>query len=1291
MKPGELVQNRFEIVSRAGAGGMGVVYRALDRLTRTTVALKVVHDTGEHDGRFDREIRVLSQLSHPAVVRFVAHGVTPASEPFLAMEWLEGEDLAQRLTREGVDAVETTQLARRVADALRAAHAMGIFHRDLKPSNIFLPRGETTSAKLLDFGIAHVASATRAMTATGAMLGSVGYMAPEQVRGEKTIDARTDVYSLGCVMFECLAGRRAFEGDHPVSILVQALHDRPPLLATLRPDLPLALTELVDRMLSRKAAERPASADEVIAALDALGPLSPEQNAPPVLRSATTLSGGERRLVSVILVRAADPSDSAVAVKEVATIGTDARGSIAELRRVVVPLGGDVVALRHGVSLVLLRGLANARDEAARAAACALAIVNEVPGVRVAVATGAAEVTGRWAAGPVVDRAAALLDATRTGATSTAVRIDDVTEGLLDVRFRVEKTSGARILVGMEAVSGDVRTVLGKATPTVGRERELAFLESTCLEAVADSTARAVLVLGAPGVGKSRIRREIMGRLASRGEMRLLVSRCDALHVGSPLRAVADLLRAAAGVREDQPEGERHQTLSAYLASCVSPSSLADATEFLGELVRAPAPGEPSPRLRAARNDPRIMAEQTRLGLEGWIRALVTSQPLVLVLEDLHWADAASFTMLEGWLGVFADDPLVVIALARPEIRDTFPNGLRGASEVRLEGLTKKAAERLVRALLGVDVATDVVAKIVERAGGNAFYLEELVRHVAARLQEGGDPGELPETVIAMAQSRLDALEPEARRVLRVGSLFGETFWRRGVARLISDTSESSIGDWLEALVTREVLERGKNERFADEVEYVFRHALLRDAAYAMLVDEDREKGHRAAADWLISIGERDPRVLAEHYLRGRAPDRAAPQLLLAARAALAASDLDGAAALAERGLACEPTDANVKGALSLARAMPLSWRTEWTASMPLVKDALTLLPSGSAEWSEAAALEILRAASSGNPAGMFELMTRISSLAAPPAVTGPYAFIHFMLATAFVQLGQRAIAISLDDRLEAAASRIAEGVDPAFDGWRNIVKTVVADKARLDHLGVAVRCAERGLTSLTNAGDLLGQGVAGGWLARCISLAGDQVAAEKRARDTLHLIDRTRNEFTRKRAVGTLGSILVAKGAVDEAIAVLTPALEGGDTMSQLFIRVELSRAELMRGDAAAAKAKAEETALAAGLFFAPHQTASLAIQSSAERLLGKHAEALVSARKGLKLGDTSGMDALTASILRREELEAMVATGETAEHGEKLASARARIEAMALDLGELGGSFRAMDPNARVIAMSG
>src|SRR5262249_14650889 len=151
--------------------------------------------------RFAREASVLAELSHPGIVRYVAHGVTPAEELYLVMEWLEGEDLLSRLLRIGLTLKESVLLRTRVAPALAAAHAKNIVHRDLKPTNLFLVDGQIEKVKLLDFGIAQLDSVTR-MTRTGVLLGTPGYMAPEQARSSQGIDPRADVFSLGCVLFE---------------------------------------------------------------------------------------------------------------------------------------------------------------------------------------------------------------------------------------------------------------------------------------------------------------------------------------------------------------------------------------------------------------------------------------------------------------------------------------------------------------------------------------------------------------------------------------------------------------------------------------------------------------------------------------------------------------------------------------------------------------------------------------------------------------------------------------------------------------------------------------------------------------------------------------------------------------------------------------------------------------------------------------------------------------------------------------------------------------------------------
>jgi serine/threonine protein kinase len=207
LMPGEMLSGRFTIERLAGSGGMGAVYRALDRVSGAPVALKVMTSRGKHEERFAREAQVLAELNHPAIVRYVAHGETAQRQPYLAMEWLEGEDLSQRLARSRLSVSESLDVARRVAEALAAAHARGVVHRDVKPSNVLLVEALPARAKLIDFGIVRreltgMAPTALPMTRTGAIMGTVGYMSPEQAIGDKNLDARADVFALGCLLYE---------------------------------------------------------------------------------------------------------------------------------------------------------------------------------------------------------------------------------------------------------------------------------------------------------------------------------------------------------------------------------------------------------------------------------------------------------------------------------------------------------------------------------------------------------------------------------------------------------------------------------------------------------------------------------------------------------------------------------------------------------------------------------------------------------------------------------------------------------------------------------------------------------------------------------------------------------------------------------------------------------------------------------------------------------------------------------------------------------------------------------
>jgi len=278
---GQVIADRFSIDRLANAGGMGAVYRAVDRTTGGPVALKVLQGCSEQTAAlFAREAEVLARLCHPGIVGYVAHGRTDDGALWLSMEWLEGEDLEARLARAPLSVDETLDLGARAAEALGAAHAAGVVHRDVKPSNLILVGRDTAQTKVVDFGIARSRQATRPATRTGAVVGTPGYMAPEQTLGAPDLDETADVFALGCVLFECLTGRAAFEGEHVMVVLAKILVGETPRVRDARPDVPEALDALIARMMAKEPARRPrdgAAVAQEIAAIASrfLPPLPP--------------------------------------------------------------------------------------------------------------------------------------------------------------------------------------------------------------------------------------------------------------------------------------------------------------------------------------------------------------------------------------------------------------------------------------------------------------------------------------------------------------------------------------------------------------------------------------------------------------------------------------------------------------------------------------------------------------------------------------------------------------------------------------------------------------------------------------------------------------------------------------------------------------------------------------------------------------------------------------------------------------------------------------------------------
>ena len=302
----------YEILAQLGAGGMGEVYRALDHRLGREVAIKTLPESLGADPdrrtRFEREARALAALAHPSIATLHEIGEVEG-RPFLVMELVEGQTLGERLEAGSLPLIAVLTLATQLADGLAAAHARGVVHRDLKPSNLALT--SDGRLKILDFGLAKTGAgilasgpdlsrsptAAVALTSSGMLLGTAGYMSPEQVRGQP-VDGRADIWAFGCILYEMLAGNRAFRGSSPWEVLAAVMNDEPDW-SKLPPELPPAIAEILHRCLEKEPRRRLADLAEARLALG--GPASaatwvsvarPSRLRPVVSRRAALLGLG---------------------------------------------------------------------------------------------------------------------------------------------------------------------------------------------------------------------------------------------------------------------------------------------------------------------------------------------------------------------------------------------------------------------------------------------------------------------------------------------------------------------------------------------------------------------------------------------------------------------------------------------------------------------------------------------------------------------------------------------------------------------------------------------------------------------------------------------------------------------------------------------------------------------------------------------------------------------------------------------------------------------------------------
>ena len=1265
MTPGTIIEGRFELEREAGAGGMGVVYRAVDRLDATPLAVKILRaNEAQQIERFEREAAVLAELRHPGIVRYIANGATPTGERYLVMEWLEGEDLTTRLARKPLTISESLTVVQRAATALFAAHQRGVLHRDIKPSNIFLVNAEVERVKLLDFGIARLASDATRLTRSSMLLGTPGYMAPEQAQGSASHDQRVDVFALGCVLFECVSGRPAFEGTYPMAVLAKVILEDVPPLRRLRPEVPEALERLVIRMLAKDPAGRPGDTAEVAAQIGQLqtdfeslhgahletidsARFPGESNPPSAPLSFGALTLTEQRLVTMVLTSAPDLEDVA--------------GARSQHRIDLRQYGGQLTMLADGSMLVTIAGAGSVLDRVVRAAHCALALRVHYSGLAISVVTGRGVISERIVEDRLIDRGVAALRATPGG----NIQIDAPTATMLEARFIIEPENEMLILRGERSQHAAAPRRLGKAVPCVGRGREIAMLEAIQRACFEEPQASVALVTGPAGAGKSRLRYEFVQKLGQLDEpVEVLTGRADTHGESAPFGILSDAIRGAAGIQDGDAPEARRQKLTRRLSRHLGGSKLARTAAFLGEMTGTRFPDEADPALKAARENPQLMGDAMRATWEEWLSAECEAQPVVLVLEDMHWGDTATARLMDAPLRSLAEKPLLVLTLARPEIHARFP-GLwaeRPVQHLKLGALSRKASEQIVREALGRETSAEVVGKIVARADGNPFFLEELIRAVRA-----GRVDAFPESVLGVIEARLDAEGQEAKRVLRAASVFGERFTADGVAALLGGKVHRGEAEaWLSILEERELISRAGAPEGGDDNARVFRHALVQEAAYATLTEEDRALGHRLAGAWLEEHGSGEALAMAEHFRRGGDDRRAVPWYRRAAEQSLSADDLAAALEHSGRGIACGAAGEEL-GELRRVEAEAHAWRGELALAEERGLEAMALSPRGSTTWFRALTDAIIAA----GKLGAFERVeARVALARDTDAAPGALAAQIVCASECSIQLTFGGNYAAADSLLDAMARKVPELAATDARATAAFEQTRATRAFTAGDLGVSLAGFSGALAAFEQAGDQRNACIVRANVGFALTELGDFRGAEEALRRSYASGRRMGLDDLAAFALHNLGHVLAYAGEVEEARTLERQAAqvfqEQGHPRLAGLAQTYMAKIELLAGDSAAAE---REARLSVDILAAvpPLRAGAFAVLARALLAQGRAAEALAAAHEGHALLEQLGTIEEGEALVRLAYAEALLACGEEAAFAAAIGEAQRHLLARA------------------------
>ncbi len=886
----------YRFLEIIGEGASGLVCKAIQESTGQIVAIKTIKFTDKAElqksayqvARFERETSLYAQMNHPHIIKLLDKGYSKNKDPYAVFEYLSGETLKEWITRKkDVFEAEIGALMGEVLDAIAYAHKKGIIHRDLKPENIMInTTGSKSHAKILDFGIGlfsqdHNEYENNDTGLAQKMVGTPAYCAPEQLRGEPPT-IKSDLYAWGLIFIECLTGQKVMDGENISVILQQQLSTKNVPLPTSVIGHPLA--DILSRVVMKNPARRSGDASivyEEYSKIDLKSVLNKIVREQVVTRSEDQLTmvnplgwehhKSEKRQITVLCIKL-----SLILKKETTldleTFDTLQKDQLNLCRDIAMGYGGHIAGTLAD-NVMIYFGYPQLSDNDARMAGrTALEVLNEIEkrnallskeqGINLEIRMGinSGMILSKKNAlpeGQVPNTAFNLVYESKPG----EILVSQNTKKLLDPFLDFEPATNGFLLIGERQTESllflNPKSV---ARTIVGRDEELKTILDHWKNK--DTKNNGILVKGQAGIGKSKLIYEVKRQvLNAKGTVHHC--RCLPEYQNTALYPIFEMLKKHLDIQETTNDNDIVLKLEQALidAQCDVELSL----PILCSWFSIPISKYTTYPISHERRKKIILEILERLVLD-----IANKNKFVFIVEDLHWIDPTSESFLEQLLQQNINDKCLVLLSARPEFTSGWITDL--VEKIELSPLDQSFMKLLIEGVLdGVEVSDEVVQLITSRTDGVALYIEELTYMLyekgILKLKDGTyvlsghiEDIEVPPTLTELLQSRLESIGI-AMETAQLAATIGREFSHNHLVKS-SLKDEALVQADLDLFINANIIYR---RRKVNGGGYMFRHSLMRDAAFQSMTTKPRKEAHRRIALTLKQEFKKHPKRNVQH------------------------------------------------------------------------------------------------------------------------------------------------------------------------------------------------------------------------------------------------------------------------------------------------------------------------------------------------------------------------------------------------------------------------------------------